>query len=49
MTQLSSLSALREKIAVHYAYYETLDLKYEWIPEKIPLSAAFMSRYTKKE
>ena len=34
MTKFFSLSALREKIAVHYAYDQTFDLKYEWITEK---------------
>ena len=49
MTQFFSLGAPREKIAVHYAYDQTFDLKYEWITEKIPLSAAFISRYAKRE
>ena len=44
-----SLSAPREKNAIHYAYDQTFYLKYEWITEKIPLSAAFMSRYTKRQ
>ena len=30
-----SFSAPREKIAVHYAFDRTFDLKYEWINEKI--------------
>ena len=29
-----SLSAPREKIALHYAYDQTFDFKYEWITEK---------------
>ena len=29
-----SSSAPREKIAVHCAYDQTFDLKYEWITEK---------------
>ena len=44
------LSVHREK-KLQYTMYMTklLIFKYEWITEKVPLSAASMSRYTKKE